>query len=114
MAGEHKASRLLTGTKNQNCLSYVGLESTSNALVFSFVELARNRRVLDRVEQEVREKLGFKRVIESDDLGHLEYIGWVFKETLRLWPVIPSINRLISEDLNIQGYYVPKGTEISV
>lgn len=82
--------------------------------MFSLVELARNPHVLAKVEHEVREKLGCKPVIEADDLPSLEYISWVFKETLRLWPAVPSVNRFINEDLTIRGHFIPKNTEISV
>jgi len=66
------------------------------------------------VDLEVKEKLGCKSIIEKEDLQNLEYIGWVFKETLRLWPAVPSLNRITTEDLNIREYFIPKNTQISV
>lgn len=67
-----------------------------------------------RLWQEINENIGSKVMIENEDLPKLEYTSWIFKETLRLWPLVPSINRLLNEDLIINGYFVPKNTEISV
>lgn len=53
-------------------------------------------------------------MIEKEDLYKLDYIGMVFKEALRLWPPVPSINRITVEDIHINGYFIPKNTEISV
>ena len=43
-----------------------------------------------------------------------KYTKNVFKETLRLWPVIPSINRITTEEINIDNIRIPKNTEIAV
>lgn len=53
-------------------------------------------------------------MLEIEDLHNLEYTQCVYKEALRLWPPIPSVNRITNEDLFINSYFIPKDTEISV
>lgn len=59
-------------------------------------------------------KLGCKPVIEWEDVCQLEYTGWVFKETLRIWPAVAAVHRITTEDLILNDMFIPKNTEISV
>lgn len=66
------------------------------------------------MKQEIDEKIGAKTKLAYDDLNRLDYIDFVIKESLRLYPPFVSINRIIDEDTQIMGYEIPKNTEISV
>ena len=66
------------------------------------------------MKTEITQILGSRRTIVNEDVTNLKYTGYVFKETLRLWPVIPSINRITIEDIEINNLKIPKNTEISV
>jgi cholesterol 24(S)-hydroxylase len=67
-----------------------------------------------RLKEEINQVIGSRRTITNEDLTKLNYVKNVFKETLRLWPVIPSINRITNEELIIDNIIIPKNTEISV
>ncbi|CAF0770654.1 unnamed protein product [Brachionus calyciflorus] len=90
-----------------------GLESTVNCLIFLFFELSKYPGVLKKIRYEIDDKIGLKSKVTMEDLEQLEYTGYVLSETLRLWPVVPSINRITNQDMKINEYFIPKGTDIS-
>jgi cholesterol 24(S)-hydroxylase len=87
-----------------------GQETTSNTLAFCFQELARHPQVLKRLRCEIDSVLGSKNHIDFEDLTKMNYLNCVYKETLRLWPPIPEIARLIEGDFSVEGYKVPEKT----
>ena len=58
--------------------------------------------------------LGQKSSIDFDDLGKLEYCGWLLKETLRLYPPSTMTFRELTKDHVVDGYKVPNGTVMVV
>lgn len=52
--------------------------------------------------------------LEYEDLKELNYTYWCIKEAMRLYPPVPFIARMASEDLELDGHLVPKGTTIGV
>ncbi|KAJ8949883.1 hypothetical protein NQ318_010517 [Aromia moschata] len=62
------------------------------------------------VSQEIIDVMGSKHPT-YDDLHDLKYTERVIKETLRLYPSVPFISRVASEDFTTHtGYFVPKGS----
>jgi cytochrome P450 len=54
-------------------------------------------------------------MVEETDLGNLTYLDIVIKESFRPYPVAPLIiPRESMEDIEINGYYIPKKTRILV
>ncbi|XP_040268455.1 cholesterol 24-hydroxylase-like isoform X1 [Bufo bufo] len=89
-----------------------GQETTANQLSFAVMELARNPEILTRVQTEVDEVLGSKRDIEYEDLGKLQYLSQVLKETLRLYPIAPGTSRVLEKEMVIEGVRIPPGTTL--
>lgn len=48
------------------------------------------------------------------DLNEMKYLERVVKETMRLFPPVPIIGRITSEDVEIGGYQIPKDCFISI
>lgn len=48
----------------------------------------------------------------SDDLPNLQYTLWCIKEALRLYPPVPRVFRGLTEDIEIDGYVIPKGRTV--
>ena len=55
-----------------------------------------------------------KQKLALDDLQRFVYLGHVLSETLRLWPPVPTINRITNQDITINQMLIPKHTEIQV
>jgi len=81
-------------------LLLAGHETTATALAWSLHELARNPAVRARAQQ------------AADD-GDDDYLVAVAKEAMRLRPVIYMVARRLTEDTEVAGWLVPKGTVVS-
>ncbi|XP_069493937.1 cholesterol 24-hydroxylase-like [Ambystoma mexicanum] len=84
-----------------------GQETTANQLAFAVMSLGRNQEILNKVQAEVDEVIGCKRDIEYEDLGKLQYLSQVLKETLRLYPTAPVTSRLLENETVIEGVKIP-------
>jgi cytochrome P450 len=58
--------------------------------------------------------LGERTEITYADIGELKYCSSVFKETLRLWPPGPIIDRLTTKPTRMGNYDVPENTWVFV
>jgi len=94
-------------------LVLAGHETTANALAWTWYLLSEHPEVESKLHAELTRVLG-DRLPTPEDLRQLEYADMVIKESMRLYPPIPSIARLANEDMVIGGYEVPKGMIITI
>jgi cytochrome P450 len=82
--------------------------------------LAQHPRVQDCVKEEVRRVLGTgaeaRDELTPSDISELKYCRMVMQETLRLYTIIPFVNRTATKDVNLKesGKTIPKGTVVLV
>lgn len=93
MSDEELRNQLMT-------LLLAGHETTATALAWTFDLLLRNRRVLDRLRDEIR---------SADET----YLKATISEALRLRPVVPLAGRRLAGDLEIAGLHLPAGTDVT-
>ncbi|XP_051128230.1 cytochrome P450 CYP82D47-like [Andrographis paniculata] len=92
-----------------------GSDTNAVMLVWLLTHLLNNPKVLTKVQQELDEKVGRERRLESSDIDNLVYLEAVVKECLRLFPAGPLGGiREFSEDCNVGGYEIEKGTILYV
>nr|XP_006123832.1 cholesterol 24-hydroxylase isoform X1 [Pelodiscus sinensis] len=89
-----------------------GHETTSNQLSFTIMELGRQPEIVERLHAEVDEVIGAKRDIDYEDLGKLEYLSQVLKESLRLYPPVPGTVRWTGKENVIEGVRIPANTTL--
>ncbi len=94
-------------------LFLAGHETTALAMSFIFYLLAQNPAAVTRLEAELDEVLQ-GRLPTATDVPRLRYTEWVVKEAMRLYPPAPGIGREALSDCEIRGYFVPKGTQLSL
>ena len=82
-------------------LLLAGHETTATALAWTFDLLLRNPAALERLRAEIEAG-------ESD-----EYLRAVIAESLRLRPVVPIAGRRLTEDIEVDGYTLPAGADVS-
>jgi cytochrome P450 len=92
-----------------------GHETTSNTLSWALYLLSdqQNSHALEKIRHEV-ETLVKGNIATFEELKKLKYCTWVFYETLRLFPTVPSFPRLSVEDTTLQGYDIPKGSMVFI
>ena len=58
--------------------------------------------------------MGDRTEITYQDISKLKYCSCVFKEALRLYPPASNASRLVTDDIDILDYTVPKNTIVMV
>jgi cytochrome P450 len=81
-------------------LLLAGHETTATGLAWTFDLLLRNPGPMARLREELRE-------------GQDEYLRAVISEALRLRPVVPLAGRRLGTELQVNGYTLPPGTDVT-
>jgi cytochrome P450 len=93
-------------------LLLAGHETTATALAWTMHRVLTEPGVLDRIRAELDAVVG-RGPVAPEDLGRLEYLDAVVKETLRLNPVIPDVLRILKRPLSIGGVALPAGVGVA-
>jgi len=93
-----------------------GYETSSNTLSFILYHLALNSDVQDKLRTEIKETVesNAKRKSLYELAQNMEYLDCVIKESQRLCPAAPHVNRECCEDYDLNGIHIPAGTEIMI
>ena len=94
-------------------LVLAGHETTSNALTWAWLLLARHPAAERRMHAELDAVLG-GRAPSFEDVPHLRYTAHVFSEALRLFPPVPAFARRPLVPIELDGFTVAAGTSIYV
>jgi cytochrome P450 len=91
-----------------------GHETTATALSWMFYNLGVRPDIQQKAAAEVWNVLKGNK-ITGDDLSKLEYVNMVIKENMRIRPPVALIfTRVAAEDVEFEGYKIPKGTRIGL
>ncbi|XP_013743624.2 cytochrome P450 71B2-like isoform X2 [Brassica rapa] len=97
-------------------LFLAGVDTSAVTMIWAMSELVRNPRALKKAQEKIRTTLGEKKeIITEDDLGKVDYLTLIIKETFRLHPALPFIlPRETMSHVKIQGYDIPPKTQIQI
>ena len=88
-----------------------GHETTASLISWTLYLLYKNKNCLNKVRQEAQ----FSSTIPSyEELNKMEYLTCVLKETLRMYPPAPLLNRVSIETVDIGGYVLPPNVGVFV
>ena len=87
-----------------------GTDTTSSTLEWAMTELLRNPTIMTNLQTEVRGIVKDGHIITDEDLGKMQYLKAVIRETLRLHTPIPLLGRVSREDITVMGYEIPANT----
>ncbi|KAL9541602.1 hypothetical protein MBANPS3_009026 [Mucor bainieri] len=103
---------------NLHILFLAGHDTTSSALSFALLYLAKYPEIQERAREEIINILGDEPrdiVPNFDDLKQMDYIDQIIKETLRInGPVVHMVPRVAQEDTELAGAFIPKGSIVIV
>ncbi|KAG1539620.1 hypothetical protein G6F47_012519 [Rhizopus delemar] len=103
---------------NMAALFLAGDDSISNALSLCLYHLAKNKRVQQKLREEIINILGngdMDIVPSLEELKQMKYMNMVIKENLRLnMPVDVLLPRKTAEDIFLAGTFIPKDTIIVI
>jgi cytochrome P450 len=113
-AQDEDGSRMTTQQLRDEALTLflAGHETTASSLSWTWLLLAQNPRVEQKLHAELDSVLA-GRTPTLDDLSRLPYTNHILTESMRLYPPAWAMARLAIEDHSLGGYPVPKGTGIA-
>ncbi|KAL0134202.1 hypothetical protein PUN28_001196 [Cardiocondyla obscurior] len=94
---------------------FEGHDTVAMGLTFAILVLAEHKDVQELVRNEVSAVIdanGGKLTMAA--LNDMPYLERCLKESLRLYPSVPLISRVLSEDVKIQSYLLPNGTVLHI
>ena len=93
---------------------FEGHDTTTSGMSWTLYCLAKYPEHQERVREEVREVLAGREWVEYEDLKELKYTTWCIKEAMRLFPPVFFFFRQSTEDIELDGYLIPSGTQLCV
>lgn len=94
-------------------LFFTGHETTGLALGWTWYLVSQHPEVGDRLHREVEQVLG-GRAPTFQDIPNLQFVDYVVKESLRLYPPAYGVVRQALSDCEIGGYTVPAGATVAM
>ncbi|XP_027124053.1 norfluorocurarine oxidase-like [Coffea arabica] len=88
-----------------------GTDTTHTVMEWVMVELLRDPKVMEKLQNEVRAVGQGKSEITEDDFDKMQCLKLVIKETLRLHFPVPF---LVPRDIKVMGYGIPIRTRVIV
>nr|GMC94691.1 cytochrome P450 CYP736A12-like [Ipomoea batatas] len=91
------------------------MDTSSTVVEWIMSELLRHPEVMKKLKEELERQVGLDRMVEEEDLEHLEYLEMVIKESLRIHPVAPLLlPHAAIEDCMVNGFHIPKRARVIV
>ncbi|XP_030635435.1 cytochrome P450 3A27-like isoform X1 [Chanos chanos] len=119
-AGDSKGEEINKGLTDHEILSqamifiFAGYETSSSTLTFLFYNLATNPHTIKKLQEEIDHTFPNKAPVEYDKMMQMEYLDAALNESLRLYPVVPRLERVCKKTVEINGVTIPKETVVMV
>ncbi|XP_041674353.1 LOW QUALITY PROTEIN: probable cytochrome P450 4ac2 [Drosophila eugracilis] len=97
-----------------NTFMFEGYDTTSTCLIFTLLMLALHEDVQNRCYEELEHLPEDSNEISLFQFNELFYLECVIKESLRMFPSVPSIGRKCVEEGVVNGLIMPKDTQINI
>ena len=88
---------------------FEGHDTTSSGIAWSLYLLGLHPEYQDACREEIRRVLQGRDYIGQDDVTKLKFTTMCIKEAMRLYPPVPFVHRVLTEELTVGKYTIPKG-----
>lgn len=118
---------LLDANENKNLLTdqdireevdtfmFEGHDTTASGISWTLYILGCYPDVQQKVFDEIDSIFnGTDRPATLADLNEMKYLERVIKESMRIFPPVPVLGRILSEDVQLDEYLIPKGTSVTI
>ncbi|XP_076939135.1 cytochrome P450 93A3-like [Bidens hawaiensis] len=87
-----------------------GTDTSAISIEWALAELINHPNIMRKAVEEIDKVIGKNRLIQESDIPHLPYLQAIVKESLRLHPTVPLIQRISKQDCTVGGYHIPANT----
>lgn len=87
----------------------IGVNTTVHSVAFLLYHLARCPRAQHKLYDEIKDTPA---KLDKNDLKKMRYLQACIKESLRLKPPMPVLSRILTKDIIVYNYVIPKGTYV--
>ncbi|XP_052890671.1 cytochrome P450 4d2-like [Anopheles moucheti] len=95
--------------------TFAGHDTTASAMTFILYNVAKHPDIQERIYQEIVTEIGVDFCeLSLNSLNNLHYMELVIKESLRLFPPVPVIARIATEDTQLLSDTLTKGTSVAI
>ncbi|XP_072014798.1 cytochrome P450 4F2-like [Amphiura filiformis] len=95
---------------------FEGHDTTASGLTWMLYSLAKYPEHQKKVQEELDAILNAKGsdTVEWDDLGKMKYLSLCIKESLRIYPPVFVVSRVMENDTEIDGRVIPAGVQVDL
>ncbi|GMT21510.1 hypothetical protein PFISCL1PPCAC_12807, partial [Pristionchus fissidentatus] len=95
---------------------FEGHDTTASCIGWAVWCMAHHPEIQQRVYEEITHVLGddINRDCTKEDLSKLVYLERCIKETMRMFPPVPFVQRLLHTDLQMGPYLIPRGSNMLI
>jgi cytochrome P450 family 4 len=92
--------------------TFEGHDTTSAGMTFTLLLLAHHPEAQEKIFEEMQKVLveNDRDELTIEDFNKMDYLDRVVKESMRIYPPVPVISRVFSEDFYHDGVVLPKGS----
>jgi cytochrome P450 family 4 len=94
--------------------TFEGHDTTSAGMTFTLLLLSHHPEVQEKLFEEIQDVTGGNDDLTVDDFNKMNYMDRVLKESMRLYPPVPYIARVLTEDFEYEAEIIPKGTTAEI
>ncbi|GJW91552.1 cytochrome P450 93A3-like protein [Tanacetum coccineum] len=91
-----------------------GTDTSTITVEWTLAELINHPNIMKKAVEELDQVVPKNRLLQESNIPNLPYLQAIVKESLRLHPVVPLIQRLSTEDCTLSGYHIPANTTIFI
>ncbi|NXU89460.1 CP4B1 protein, partial [Xiphorhynchus elegans] len=94
---------------------FAGHDTTASGISWLFYCMSLHPEYQQRCREEIQEILGDRDTIEWEDLGKMTYTTMCIKESMRLFPPVPSVSRKLTKPITFpDGRSLPAGCQVAL